>query len=227
MATGKEVVAYLRVSGAAQARDDRDGLPRQRAAIAKRAKAMGLVIVEEFADEGVSGVKEWHERPALAALFGRVASNGVRVVLLEQASRLARDVVTFELALREFRRLGVRVIEAESGRDLANDESPTSALVQQVLACVSAFERSSLVAKLRQARDRASKALGRRIEGAKSFGFYEGEQAVLERIRELRAAGKGRRRLSRRAVAERLNVEGLRTRGGRGWTAAAVRAVEP
>ena len=59
-------VSYLRVSGRSQV--DGDGFPRQRAAVAKRAKTASFEIVEEFVDKAVRGVKPLHERPGLCAL---------------------------------------------------------------------------------------------------------------------------------------------------------------
>lgn len=45
-------VAYLRVSGKAQAGADKDGLPRQREAVQTFARRNGYEIVDEFRDEG-------------------------------------------------------------------------------------------------------------------------------------------------------------------------------
>src|SRR5689334_22306494 len=126
MSSKREAVSYVRVSSRGQASQDKDGVPRQRAAIAACAKKMRLQVVEEFADLGVSGTKSLGERPGLSALLQRVLGNGVRVVLVEKADRLSRDLVAGETILAEFRKRGVRVIEADGGNDLTASDSPTS-----------------------------------------------------------------------------------------------------
>ena len=93
----QKAVSYLRVSGKGQA--DGDGPERQRLAIARFAKAAGYSLVEEYSDIGVSGTKELADRPGLAALIDHLESNGVRVVIVERADRLARDLMVQEVIL--------------------------------------------------------------------------------------------------------------------------------
>jgi len=62
------------------------------------------------------------------------------------------------------------------------------------------------VAKLRSARQRKKSRTGT-CEGAKPFGFYEGEIVVLDRMRQLRVEG-----LGYDSIAARLNEEGVSTR---------------
>ena len=59
-------------------------------------------LVEQFKDEGVSGTKELDARPGLAALLDRIESKGVKVVIVERADRLARDLMVSELILDQF-----------------------------------------------------------------------------------------------------------------------------
>lgn len=220
-----EAVSYLRVSGLGQV--DGDGFPRQREAIEQRARAAGLTIVAEFLDEGVSGCKPLAERPGLCALLDRIRGNGVRVVLVEKADRLARELVEGELILREFRRLGVRVIESEGGVELTLGDSgnPTATMIRQILGSVAEFERSALVAKLRAARMRIRKERGR-CEGVRPLGELEGEQDVVAAIRRLRRRNpKSGRVRGYGEIAAELARLGLRTRHGRPWNRSTVRAV--
>jgi DNA invertase Pin-like site-specific DNA recombinase len=224
--SSRQAFAYLRVSGAAQAAADRDGLPRQRAAVARRAKALGLELVGEYADEGVSGTLPLAERPGLSALFETILGNGVRAVLVEKADRLARDLVEGELILREFRRAGVRVIESENGTDLTAGDAgnPTATLIRQVLGAVAEFEKSALVSKLRAARERKRRNGGHAV-GCYGFGAHPEkpeEVATLERARELRRRVPGRRRATLGEVAAVLNQEQRASRSGKPWTAGTV-----
>ena len=108
--------SYLRVSGKGQI--DGDGFKRQQETMSKYAKANRLEIVREFRDEGVSGTKEALDRPGLTDLFVALKANGVRLVLVENATRIARDLMVSEIILAEFRKLGVKVVSADGGVDL-------------------------------------------------------------------------------------------------------------
>lgn len=217
-AKATETLTYLRVSGRGQVRGD--GFPRQREAIARYAKANALTIVGEYRDEGVSGTSELEERDGLSDLLTRIKANGVRVVLVERADRLARDLIVGELILAEFRRHDVRVIAADSGTELtAADGDATRTLIRQVLGAVAQFEKSVLVSKLRAARVRMRRAEGR-CEGRKPYGARAGEPETLTVIRALR-----RSRLSFGAIASRLNEEGRSTRTGAPWHGETVRKI--
>jgi len=205
---------------------DGDGLTRQRNAIADYAASAGLSLVEEFADEGVSGTKPLAERPGLSALLARVLGNGVRIVVVEKADRLARDLIEAELILRELGKVGVRVFEAEDGNDLTagNDANPTAKLIRQVLGAVAEFEKSGLVAKMRAARDRIRAERGR-CEGPRPYGELPGESGGLERIKQLARKPRGKPRRSLAEIAAALNSEGVPTRGGGPWSRSSVQVV--
>lgn len=217
-------IAYLRVSSAGQAKDGRDGLPRQREAVREFCGAKDLELVEEHVDAGVSGTKSLGDRPGLSAALERAIELGVTMLVVEKADRLARDLIEGELILREFRRVGVQVIEAEDGTDLtaADTSNPTATLIRQVLGAVAEFEKSALVAKLRAARDRKRRNGGHPC-GAYKFGRHPErpwEAETMARIKELR-----RERATLQRVAEALNGEGRASRSGKCWTAAMVRDI--
>lgn len=216
-------LSYLRVSGRGQV--DGDGFPRQRDAVARYARAHGVEIVGEYLDEGVSGTRDLDDREGLGQLFEHIRSNGVRLVLVERADRLARDLLVSEVLLAQFRDLGVRVVAADSDTDLtAADEDATRVLIRQVLGAVSQFEKSAIVSKLRAARMRKRRQTGR-CEGRKPFGAHPGEEAVLARMRQLHRKPRGRAPLSFGAIAAQLNAERLPTRTGARWRAGTVRRI--
>src|SRR5438067_639522 len=107
--------SYLRVAGLGQVKGD--GFTRQQDAIKRYSKANQFEIVQEFRDEGVSGTKDAFDRDGLTDLFVALKSNGVKTVLVENADRLARDLMISEIILSEFRKIGVKVIAADSGTD--------------------------------------------------------------------------------------------------------------
>lgn len=218
-----KAVSYLRVSGKGQI--DGDGFPRQRDAIARYAKAAGFELVGEYRDEGVSRTKELEDRDGLSELLTRIRANGVRILVVERADRLARDLLVSEVILGQFRDLGVRVIAADGGTDLtAGDDDPTRVLIRQVLGAVAQFEKAVIVSKLKAARQRKKRATGR-CEGRKPFGERPGEAEAVAYIVKLRRKPKGGERLSFAAIAGRLNAEGVSTRTGRPWAPETVRGI--
>lgn len=204
--------SYIRVSGMDQI--ERDGVPRQRDCNARRSKEYGVKYLCEYFDGGESGTLDHEDRPDLAELLLDLQSNpDIKLVFVEDARRFARDLIVQELAIEEFRKLGVRVIGSESNIDLSvlsND--PTLVLFRQIQGAISQWDKSTTVIKLRKARERIKKEHGR-CEGAKPFGTKPGERETLNRIIELR-----RRKERFRRIAEILTEENRPLRHGGQWT---------
>ncbi|MSU61263.1 MAG: DNA invertase [Pedosphaera sp.] len=208
--------SYLRVSGKGQV--DGDGFPRQRQSVTDYARRNRMEIVTEFRDEGVSGAA--FDRPGLTELFVAIKADGVKVVLVEKADRLARDLVVSETLLAEFRKLGVKVVAADGGTDLTVDsDDPSRKMIRQILGVVSEWEKSCIVQKLRAARIRSKEKTGR-CEGRKPFGQKEGETEIISKIQNLRND-----RLTIDEIANRLNSEGIKTRSGGRWHFTQVRRI--
>jgi DNA invertase Pin-like site-specific DNA recombinase len=199
---------YLRVSGKGQI--DGDGFPRQQQTINRYAKANWLEVVQEFRDSGVTGTKEAIDRPGLTDLFVALKANGVRTVLVENATRIARDLMVSEIILAEFRKLGVKVISADGGVDLTlGNDDPTGKLVRQILAAVSEWEKCLIVQKLRASRLRMRRS-GQRCEGRKPYGETADEKGVVEKMKKWREEGE-----SFAGIAGLLNAENVPTRVGK------------
>jgi DNA invertase Pin-like site-specific DNA recombinase len=176
------------------------------------AKANRLEIVQEFSDEAVSGTTDAIDRPGLTDLFVALKANGVRTVVVENATRLARDLMISEILLAEFRKLGVRVISADGGIDLTlGNDDPSGKLIRQILGAVAEWEKCALVQKLRASRLRIRRA-GGRCEGKKPFGHSPEEAKLVAEILELRNSG-----LSYVAIANQLNAGGAKSRSGGTW----------
>src|SRR5215471_6034628 len=215
--------SYLRVSGKAQI--EGDGFPRQREIVKNYARRHQIEVVQEFCEKGVSGTKDAFDRDALTEIFVALKANGVRLVLVERADRLARDLMISEILLGEFRKIGVRVVSAECGTELTvEDDDPTKKLIRQVLGAISEWEKSVIVQKLRAARMRIRKAEGK-CEGRKPYGADEDEQKVIGLMRQCQKEG-----LTLRGIADRLNTEGIKTRTARAgnetkWHAQAIQRI--
>jgi DNA invertase Pin-like site-specific DNA recombinase len=161
-----EALAYLRTSSAANIGADRDSAVRQRTTIAAFAKRAGYDLVGEFNDEAVSGKDPIEGRPGFKALLDRIVSNGVRVVVVEDASRFARHLLTQEAGIALLVGLGVRVLTA-NGDDLTDSDDEFRVAMRQIMGVFSQLEKTRLVKKLKAARDR-KRATGEKVEGRKS-----------------------------------------------------------
>jgi DNA invertase Pin-like site-specific DNA recombinase len=202
--------AYLRTSGKGQIGND--GFPRQRESITRYAKANRIDIDQEFTDEAVSGTLDAMDRNGLTDLFVALKSNGVKMVIVENATRLARDLMIGEIILSEFRKIGVKVISADGGVDLTiGNDDPTGKLIRQILGAVSEWEKCALVQKLRASRLRIRRA-GGICEGRKPYGQNPDEIKIVNTILEYQKNGK-----SIAAIAVQLNADGVKSRSGSKW----------
>jgi DNA invertase Pin-like site-specific DNA recombinase len=211
-----QAVAYLRTSSSTNVGADKDSHKRQRAAIAAFAKAHGHTIVDEFYDAAISGADPIAERPGFRAMLDRIAGNGVRCIIVESPDRFARDL-TVQLTGHDFlKSLGIALIPA-TAPDFFTEDTPTAELVRQVLGAVAQFEKASLVAKLKAARDRKKVATGK-CGGRRSY--FEARPDVVALAKELSAGG-----LSLRKISATLASQGHLTGGGKPYVASAVQAM--
>ena len=203
-------IAYLRTSSAANVGSDKDSDKRQREAIAGFAKRAGFVLVGEYYDAAVSGADPIETRPGFAELLNRIEDNGVRIVIVEDASRFARELVTQELGILALIKRGMRVLTA-NGDDLTDSSDPSRKMMRQIAGSFHEYEKARLVAKLKAARDR-KRALGTKVEGRKSHAELNPEMVALARqLRRKRPKGGQRslREISRElAAAGYLNEQG-------------------
>ena len=218
----KKAIGYARISGQSQNAKGKDGLFRQSLAIAKYAKHNNLELVELFEDV-ISGTTA--ARPGLGAMLDRLASNGVKIVLIERTDRLVRDSFVFQILIQQFKKLGVKVVCAENGQTLAEDESPTGKLLTSFLVAIAEFEKNVIVEKLRAARQRKRQLTGKQVDGRKPFGEKIGESETLEQIKKLCRKPRKAAALSFEAIARKLNDKNIQTRYGKRWIGSSVRRI--
>lgn len=206
-------VGYLRTSSATNIGRDKDSEPRQRRAIERFAKAAGFAVVEWFRDPAVSGADPIEGRPGFAALLNRIEGNGVRVVLVEDAMRFARDLLAQELGIGLLVKLGVRVLTS-SGDDLTVTDDAMKVAMRQIAGTFSQLEKARLVAKLRAARDRKRELTGK-CGGRKSYAESRPDTVAL--AKQLHAQG-----LSLRKISAAMAAQGHVTGSGKPHVASAV-----
>ena len=211
-------VSYLRTSSATNVGGDSSH--RQREAIIAHANASGLELVHEFNDAAVSGADPLDQRKGFTDLLAWCAETGVRTIIVENASRFARDLIVQETGHALLKGQGFSLIAADDP-DAFTADTPTARMVRQILGAVSEFEKANLVAKLKGARDRASAAAGHRIEGRKGYGEKNPElvKAAKRLARKNPKTGKVR---SLREIAAELALLGFTTVSGKEFSASQV-----
>jgi DNA invertase Pin-like site-specific DNA recombinase len=213
-----KAIAYFRTSSETNVGADKDSAKRQREAVTRHAKAAGYEIIAEYSDDGVKGADPVDQRPGFAAMMKHIAGNGVRTIIVETASRFARDLIVQETGWRFLRDAGITLIAADSP-DAFLDETPTAVMIRQILGSVSQFEKAMLVAKLKGARDRKKRETGK-CGGRKNYEERNPEMVAL--AKKLSRSPIGGRKRSLRIIAADLAAAGHVAEGGKPFAATAI-----
>jgi len=210
----RTAVAYYRTSSATNVGADKDSIERQKAAVKACARSLGLEITGEFYDAAVSGADAMDARPGFRDMMATMLSNCARTIIVENASRFARDLIVQETGYQALKAKGIELIAADSPDSFVSD-TPTAVLIRQILGAVAQFEKTMLVEKLRGARDRKSAKLGRRIEGNPAWKPAPAEHVAI-------ATKLARNGLSLRAVSAELAAVGYLSPSGRPYGAQSI-----
>jgi DNA invertase Pin-like site-specific DNA recombinase len=199
-------VAYYRTSSATNVGDDKDSRKRQEDAVRSYAAAHGLEIVNEYYDAAVSGADPVEARPGFSEMLSYMLGNGARVVLVENASRFARDHIVQGLGHALLKRHGIALIPVDAPTHFT-EESPTANMLRTIISAVSQFEKEALVLKLRKARDRKRREKPRSDSAHRCEGNPNWAPVPDAAIQAAKAAqGRG---LSLRKVAAELASQGF------------------
>ena len=152
----KKVVGYFRTSSKSSSGEDKDSGKRQRNSVHTFCKMKGWTVVNEFWDKGVSGTIDVLNRPSFVEMLSYCEENEIKTIVFENSSRLSRNVICMETGFQYLSSIGYTLISVDSPETFV-ENTPTSVLIRQVLGCISQFEKSSLVEKLRVSRKRKSK----------------------------------------------------------------------
>jgi DNA invertase Pin-like site-specific DNA recombinase len=110
---------------------------------------------------------------------------------VESPDRFARDL-TIQVTGHDFlKTLGIALIPA-TAPEFFTEDTPTAVLVRQVLGAIAQFEKTSLVAKLKAARDRKKAATGK-CGGRRSY--CEARPDVVALAKQLQARGMSLRKI--------------------------------
>jgi len=212
-------VAYYRTSSATNVGADKDSLKRQKEAVHAYAKAQKIEIVREFYDAAVSGADHLEAREGFSDLLGYVAGNGAKTILVENASRFARDLTVQLIGHAMLKKLNYELICVDAPNHFIED-TPTAEMVRSILGAVSQFEKATLVSKLKAARQRKKATTGS-CEGRKSYAELN-PTLVREAKRLRRKNPKSGKRKSLQRVAKELAEGGYTTAKGNLFSASQV-----
>ena len=150
-----QAAAYLRTSSMANAGEASLSYQRQADAVRAYARGHNLQLAKKhvYYDAGVSGATPLGSRPSFNRRLQEVVDNKVTMVLFEDSTRLARDLVVQELTLGEFSKHGVSLISCKSPT-MFTDDSLTAKLVRQILGAVSEYQKCDIHERLSNARAR-------------------------------------------------------------------------
>lgn len=223
----RNCVIYLRTSSATNVGEKKDSDKRQRLACSRYAAANKYHIAEEFYDADVKGTLDHLERPGFSALVEFCAQKDIDTVICETHERFSRDLIVQEKGYVDMKEYGLTIIPTNNPEMFLDDTTdPTRTLIRQMLGALSQYEKTSIILKLRGARERKrveNKKLGiRTISGDGKCGgrlrYSESENddeaKLVSTIKRLRRKPRNGTRLSIRGVTDELNKLGFRTKKG-------------
>ncbi len=213
----RPAIGYARVSTDEQAREG-VSLEAQVARIRAYAQAKELELADVLTDEGISG--KTLDRPALRELLQRCERGEVGhvvVVKLDRLTRRTRDL----LALVDDLFLA-RHIELHSVSESLDTSTPHGRFVLTLFGGLAQMEReligertrSALAFKRENGQPTSHPPLGFRPNGSRRHRMVPvpAELETVHRILDLWRSG-----LSRRAIAAKLNADGVSTKHGARW----------
>jgi site-specific DNA recombinase len=225
---------YVRKSSEQNVSDEEKSVTRQIDHGRAYAERKGWTVDDAhvYADDGISGA-EFVKRCGLNALLAMIRQRPcpVQALVTMEVSRLGREQTETAVVVREILRAGVRLFTYADRREITQD-SALDKFSLSALNFVAEMERELSRTRTREAM--RSKASRGHVAGGKVYGYRnvrhadhvsrvvdQAEAAIVRRIFEEIAAGRGFAR-----VAQRLNAEGIPCpRAGRGWAMTGVRAI--
>src|SRR5262249_30358287 len=160
-------------------------------------------------------------RRGFSALLDRIENNGVRTVIVEDATRFARDLVAQELGVLLLIKRNVRVLTA-NGDNLTDTSDPSRVMMRQIAGSFAQYEKARLVAKLRAARQR-KRETGGKCEGRKSHA--EQNPQLVELAKRLHRQKPKGGRMSLRAISAELAAQGFLNENDRPFAPASIRSM--
>lgn len=221
--------------------DEQKSVARQIDHARQYAQKRGWTVAEEcvYTDDGISGA-EFKNRPAFVRLMNALKPRpSFQILIMSEESRLGREQIEVSYALKQIVQAGVRVFYYLDDRERTLD-SPTDKVMLALTSFAAELERVKATQRTHDALARKARSLA--VTGGRVFGYDNVDvvgagglrthvqrrvnaehAAVIRRIFDLCARGRGTRR-----IAKTLNDEGApapRAQQGRpkSWAPSSVR----
>jgi len=193
-------LGYARVSSDEQAKSGA-GLAAQHSAIAAEAVRRDWELVEVVEDAGFSARDL--KRPGIRDVLERLADQEADALVVAKLDRLSRSVLDFATLMETSRKQGWGLVALDIGVDTT---TPSGEVMANVMAAFAQFERRLIGQRTRE-------ALAKKREQGVILGRPRSIPSETEtRIRLYRSEG-----LTLRAVANRLQADGLEPPSGGAW----------
>jgi len=182
-------------------------------------------VIDGIYKEAVSGTKDEADRPEFKAMVSAIMRNGVDTIIVESLDRLAREYRIHEQMLIYLAAKGITLIAANTGENItkAISADPMKKAMIQMMGIFSELDKSLLVKKLRQARERVKQEIGK-CEGRKSH--LETNPELIKLIKRLRRKPRGaKKRMTFAQVAETVNEQGHINDRGMPFTGDAIKMI--
>jgi site-specific DNA recombinase len=194
-----------------------------------------------YVDDGISGA-EFANRPGFLRLMNALKPRApIQVLVMSEESRLGREAIETEYALKQLVTGGVRVFFYLEDRERTLD-SPTDKIMLPLTAFADELEREKARQRTYDAMVRKAKA--GHVTGGRVFGYdnadvldangkrshverriNEAEAAIVRRIFQLSAEGVGQHNIARRLNAERAIAPRSQQGRPRAWAPSTVHEV--
>lgn len=207
------VALYARYSSDLQSERSADD---QLAALRQAVQLRGWQVVAEFADRGVSGAAVT-TRPGIQDLMKGAAGGAFDVVLTEALDRLSRSQSDTARLFELLSFAGVRIETLSSGPVSELHVGLEGTMNRLFLVELGKKTRRGLVGRVQAGFSGGGRCYGYEIREKGVLAVLEDEAAIVRRIFTAYAGGD-----SPRAIAHRLNAEGVPGPRGGEWTSSAI-----
>ena len=216
-----EAAVYIRTSSQANAGEMKESYRRQLDAIKRYCQNSGVKFNSKnvYYDKGVSGTVPILERPAFKQMLSQMDERGCSTILIEDVSRLARDLMVQEVTVSMCKNLNFAIVPVNAPEMLAGNDI-VKTLVRHVIGAVTEFQRAEVVERLRSARESKLKSTSYRtlngkpkVTGKKSR--LEGKDGKL--IKTTLSRWSSKRKLEKGDLSnaqQALTNKGIRTEAG-------------
>lgn len=188
---GKRAALYLRVSSPGQVNTDYDpegiSIPAQRVACERKAAQLGLDVVAEYVEPGLTATS-MDKRPAFQQMLARMREeHDIDYVVVYKLSRMNRNRIDDAFVVMQLRAAGATLVSATE----SIDASPAGQLLHGILASINEFRSAEDGADIRYKMGEKAKrggTLGRAPLGYRNTREeFEGRQVATVIVDEERA----------------------------------------